>query len=91
MPAISADTLTLPRLSGRVRQDQPAGRLGPRWPERVAWLSLDAGDKDLARFGRYVAAALDQVCEGVAEEVARCFAARSPAGLGLHQASATAC
>jgi LuxR family maltose regulon positive regulatory protein len=36
----------------------------------VAWLSLDAGDNDPVRFWRYVAAALDQVCEGIGERVA---------------------
>jgi LuxR family transcriptional regulator, maltose regulon positive regulatory protein len=36
----------------------------------VAWLSLDAGDNDPARFWRYVAAALDRVRPGVAERVA---------------------
>jgi LuxR family transcriptional regulator, maltose regulon positive regulatory protein len=33
----------------------------------VAWLSLDAGDNDPARFWRYVAAALDSACAGIAE------------------------
>jgi LuxR family maltose regulon positive regulatory protein len=37
------------------------------WP--VAWLSLDTGDNDPARFWRYVVAALDLVCEGLAEQV----------------------
>jgi LuxR family transcriptional regulator, maltose regulon positive regulatory protein len=36
----------------------------------VAWLSLDAGDNDPARFWRHVAAALDTVRPGVAERVA---------------------
>jgi LuxR family maltose regulon positive regulatory protein len=36
----------------------------------TAWLSLDAGDNDPARFWRYVAAALDQVRPGVSERVA---------------------
>jgi len=36
----------------------------------VAWLSLDAGDNDPARFWRYVAAALDQVLPGTGERVA---------------------
>jgi LuxR family maltose regulon positive regulatory protein len=36
----------------------------------VAWLSLDAGDNDPARFWRHVAAALDGVRPGVAERVA---------------------
>lgn len=37
------------------------------WP--VAWLSLDTEDNDPARFWRYVVAALDLVCEGLAEQV----------------------
>ena len=39
-----------------------------QWP--VAWLSLDQGDTDPARFWRHVAAALDRVRPGVAERVA---------------------
>ncbi len=37
---------------------------------RVAWLSLDAGDNDPARFWRHVVAALDRVRPGIAERVA---------------------
>jgi LuxR family transcriptional regulator, maltose regulon positive regulatory protein len=37
---------------------------------RVVWLALDPGDNDPARFWRYVAAALDPACAGVAEQVA---------------------
>jgi LuxR family transcriptional regulator, maltose regulon positive regulatory protein len=36
----------------------------------VAWLSLDQGDNDPARFWRHVAAALERVCPGIAEQVA---------------------
>jgi LuxR family maltose regulon positive regulatory protein len=36
----------------------------------VAWLSLDPGDNDPTVFWRYVAAALDQTCAGMAEQVA---------------------
>src|SRR5215217_5697162 len=36
----------------------------------VAWLSLDEGDNDPARFWRHVAAALDTVRPGVARQVA---------------------
>jgi LuxR family transcriptional regulator, maltose regulon positive regulatory protein len=39
-------------------------------PEPVAWLSLDAGDSDPARFWRYVAAALDGLRAGLAGQVA---------------------
>jgi LuxR family maltose regulon positive regulatory protein len=35
----------------------------------VAWLSLDAGDNDPARFWRHVVAALDGVCPGIGERV----------------------
>jgi ATP/maltotriose-dependent transcriptional regulator MalT len=38
-----------------------------RWP--VAWLSLDAGDNDAARFWRHAAAALDRARPGIAERV----------------------
>jgi LuxR family transcriptional regulator, maltose regulon positive regulatory protein len=36
----------------------------------VAWLSLDAGDSDPARFWRYAAAALDQLQPGLGRQVA---------------------
>src|SRR6202167_470590 len=36
---------------------------------RVAWLGLDAGDNDPARFWRYVVAALDQAQPGIAERL----------------------
>ena len=38
-----------------------------QWP--AAWLSLDAGDNDPARFWRHAVAALDRVCPGIAERV----------------------
>ena len=41
-------------------------RCGPR---PAAWLSLDAGDNDPARFWRHAVAALDRVCPGIAERV----------------------
>jgi LuxR family transcriptional regulator, maltose regulon positive regulatory protein len=47
----------------------------------VAWLSLDVGDNDPARFWRYVAAALDPAVEGVAERVAPVLQAAQPASL----------
>jgi LuxR family transcriptional regulator, maltose regulon positive regulatory protein len=43
----------------------------------VAWLSLDAGDSDPARFWRYVAAALDQVQAGPAGRSPGCCRAPS--------------
>jgi LuxR family maltose regulon positive regulatory protein len=39
-------------------------------PDPVAWLSLDQGDSDPARFWRYVAAALDGLRPGIAQQVA---------------------
>jgi len=39
-------------------------------PLPVAWLSLDEGDDDPARFWRYVAAAVDQVRTGIGEQLA---------------------
>ncbi|HET6748274.1 MAG TPA: LuxR C-terminal-related transcriptional regulator [Actinomycetes bacterium] len=39
-------------------------------PRRVAWLSLDAGDNDPARFWRHVAAALDRVRTGIGGQLA---------------------
>src|SRR5215211_7229213 len=41
-----------------------------RDPRPVAWLSLDDADNDPARFWRHVAAALDTVRPGVAQQVA---------------------
>jgi LuxR family maltose regulon positive regulatory protein len=41
-----------------------------RSQQPVAWLSLDQGDNDPTRFWRYASAALDPVCEGIAEAVA---------------------
>ena len=38
-------------------------------PRPVAWLSLDEGDNDPARFWRHVAAALDKVGAGIGERV----------------------
>ena len=35
----------------------------------VAWLSLDGGDNDPARFWRHVVAALDRARPGIAERV----------------------
>src|SRR4029450_10882923 len=46
------------------------GEWARRSARPVAWLSLDAGDNDPARFWRYVAAALDQVRPGLHQQVA---------------------
>ena len=48
-------------------------RTGPGAASRrggVAWLSLDAGDNDPARFWRHVVAALDRARPGIGERVA---------------------
>jgi LuxR family maltose regulon positive regulatory protein len=47
----------------------------------VAWLSLDEGDNDPARFWRYVAAALDQVQAGIGERVGALLRSPQPASL----------
>ena len=44
----------------------------------VAWLSLDAGDSDPARFWRYVAAALDELRPGVGQRVDALFQGGHP-------------
>jgi LuxR family maltose regulon positive regulatory protein len=62
---------------GRVLICAPAGfgktSLLADWARRggrpVAWLGLDAGDNDPARFWRYVIAALDQAQPGIAERL----------------------
>jgi LuxR family maltose regulon positive regulatory protein len=45
----------------------------------VAWLSLDAGDNDPARFWRHVVAALDRACPGTGERVAPLLGPPAPA------------
>ena len=45
----------------------------------VAWLSLDGGDNDAARFWRHAAAALDGACPGIAKRVAPLLGPPSPA------------
>ena len=45
----------------------------------VAWLSLDGGDNDPARFWRHGVAALDQVRPGLAERVAPLLGPPAPA------------
>jgi LuxR family maltose regulon positive regulatory protein len=48
----------------------------------VAWLGLDAGDNDPARFWRYVIAALDRVQPGIAGRVGPLLGPPSPRSLG---------
>jgi ATP/maltotriose-dependent transcriptional regulator MalT len=54
------------------------GEWARRSRQPAAWLSLDGGDNDPARFCRYVAAALDQVRPGVAELVAPLLSSPQP-------------
>src|SRR5512133_285121 len=51
---------------------QPGGR-------PVAWLALDSGDNDPARFWRHVVAALDRARPGIAEQVAPLLGPPAPA------------
>jgi len=44
----------------------------------VAWLTLDPGDNDPARFWRHAAAALDQLRPGIAEQVAPLIGSPAP-------------
>jgi LuxR family transcriptional regulator, maltose regulon positive regulatory protein len=44
----------------------------------VAWLSLDGGDSDPARFWRYIAAALDELRPGVGQRVDALFQGAQP-------------
>jgi LuxR family transcriptional regulator, maltose regulon positive regulatory protein len=50
-----------------------------RGPQPVAWLSLDVGDNDPARFWRHGVAALDRSRPGLAERVAPLFGPPAPA------------
>ena len=50
-----------------------------RGPQPVAWLSLDAGDNDPARFWRHGVAALDRSRPGLAERVAPLLGPPAPA------------
>jgi LuxR family transcriptional regulator, maltose regulon positive regulatory protein len=49
-----------------------------RGRQPVAWLSLDGGDSDPARFWRYVAAALDQLRPGIRQRVEALFQGGQP-------------
>ena len=50
-----------------------------RGPQPVAWLSLDGGDNDPARFWRHGVAALDRSRPGLAERVGPLFGPPAPA------------
>ena len=52
-----------------------------RSPQPTVWLSLDEADNDPARLWRYVAAALDPLCDGVAEQVDALLRGPQPASL----------
>ncbi len=47
----------------------------------AAWLSLDAGDNDPARFWRHAAAALDQVCPGIGDRISHLLGPPPPYSL----------
>jgi LuxR family maltose regulon positive regulatory protein len=49
----------------------------------VAWLSLDAGDNDPARFWRHATAALDRARPGIAEQVTPLLGPSLPSSAGL--------
>ena len=49
-----------------------------RGRHRVAWLSLDAGDNDPARFWRHMVAALDRVRPGISERMAPLLGPSAP-------------
>ena len=63
--------------SGRVRQDDAAGRLGPAQPPVGGVLSLDAADSDPARFWRYGRGAGAGATQQCRSRWRCCFAARS--------------
>jgi LuxR family maltose regulon positive regulatory protein len=50
-------------------------------PSPVAWLSLDEGDNDPARFWRHVAAALDAARSGIADRIAPLLQGLQPASV----------
>ena len=53
----------------QIQAASDGGTLGvPRVPVRCAWLALDAGDNDPARFWRYVLASIDRVLPGIGGE-----------------------
>ena len=86
-PRLRPDLVPRPRLAQRLEEGRglvlvcaSAGYgktvLLAEWVRRgrqpVAWLSLDAGDNDPARFWRHTVAALDRVRQGISERMARC-------------------
>src|SRR5580698_6337333 len=48
----------------------------------IAWLGLDAGDNDPARFWRYVVAALNQAQPGLAERLGPLLGSPAPRSFG---------
>ncbi len=79
-------TLSQGLARGRVLISAPAGfgktSLLADWARSggrpVAWLGLDAGDNDPARFWRYVVAALDQARPGIAERLGPLLGSPAP-------------
>src|SRR5258708_6001356 len=84
-----ADRLDQGLDSGMVLVSAPAGYgktvLLADWVRRgqrpVAWLSLDAGDNDPARFWRHAVAALDRARPGVAERMGQLLGSPVPPSL----------
>jgi LuxR family maltose regulon positive regulatory protein len=57
-----------------------AGLAGGGQPP-LAWLSLDSGDNDPARFWRHVVAALDQACPGTGQRLRPLLGPQAPVSL----------
>ena len=54
-----------------------------RGPARTAWLSLDSGDNDPARFWRHAVAAMDRVRPGLDARLGPLLGLPAPASLDL--------
>ena len=65
-----------PAGSGKTALLADCARYGQR---PAAWLSLDAGDNDPARFWRHAVAALDRIRQGIGERVGRLLGPPAPA------------
>jgi ATP/maltotriose-dependent transcriptional regulator MalT len=59
-----------PRITGKYGKTVLLADWAQRSRHTVAWLSLDAGDNDPARFWRHVVAAFDPDRSGIGERVA---------------------
>lgn len=63
----------------RMKAEPQSLVLSPQ-PSPIAWLSLDESDNDLARFWRYVLAALQQLCPTIGKSAEPLLATLKPAG-----------